>query len=523
MRNTKRQYKHTMKTRYRKQRKTKKGGDGIITASKGIFNFNKSNPEPNKLNIYSKMDWESLNKEYNKSCPTRMGFKNTSNNCKEIEFELQKEKTQMEGKKKMYNLTPATSEDRHLLQHVNLPTPGKTKYDCKTIDPVQVSKLETLTDIDNVCCPSSRSLFGENNDKLCKKVKGLISVKKEYNFESNEDDDEGEGVYQSNDPLHGYREQEEAEEDVDEDDTDVAHDYRTVKALETPLDPIKKITLINGIMDTSITKINNTLKTLETDIGFGTPNYKNAGALRSNNFLTNQRQLYELESIIKSECNALRQKEEYNLVKSIWNSTSFEKRNEEIARVLIIFSGYYFGKNKINYTMTSNKAYSEAYLDNVFTKNTPGSTLIYADIISEYSDSNVANDDNLLSNQPRFTDNKNPKYIWTPTTKTEVTVDSKNVKKLICKPTDMYPPDGTFSPIAKIMKVKAKTLNLETEAKQFYTQILAARSKCKATMNKLYSTTLSSLGSTSWDKLGGRKTRRHLKQANRQTKRRSKK
>ena len=699
MRNTKRQYKHTMKTRYRKQRKTKKGGDGFITFLKNKTNSvsNKSNTEPYKTNTYANMDWESLNKEYQQTCPKRMGFKNTSNNCKEIEFELQKEKTQIEGKKKMYNLTTETSEDRHLLQHVNLPTPGKTKYDCKTIDPVQVSKLETLTDIDNVCCPSSRSLFGENNDKLCKKVKEIIKVKREYNFEPNEeeeDDDEAEGVYQSNDPLHGYREEEEVEDE--EEDEDDAHDYRALKVSEIykpetiptilnvikptiatvkcrnnseimknmpnvcisyeqfnnlinemndicsddkypvrlnlysmvdnqlstnfsdeladlklaenlakkrdeiidntvkydALDkkvsakvnnskdiftnqynecesrdqdvikgikednnptnpevqsifrsnnfdasdyliakPIKTITLINVILDTSLTKINNTLKTLETDIGFGTPNYKNAGALRSNNFLTNQRQLYELESIIKAECNAIRQKEEYNLVKSIWNS-EISNKNEEIAKVLLIFSGYYFGKNNINYTMNSNKAYSEEYLDNVFNKNSdknsPGSR--YADIISEYSDSNIANNDNLLSNQPRFTDNKNPKYIWTPTTKTEVTVDSKNVKKLICKSTDMYPPDGKFEPIAELMKMSiqgrfGKKMGFSPEIQKLYDTLIKQRRACNAT-----NTTLSS----AWNTMRGRgvrntrkgnrgKRKTQKKRGKRQTKRRSKK
>ena len=76
----------------------------------------------------------------------------------------------------------------------------------------------------------------------------------------------------------------------------------------------------------------------------------------------------------------------------------------------------------------------------------------------------------------------------------------------------MFPPDGQFAPIAKLMKAKAKSLNLEKEAKQMYDQILVDRSKCKATVNRLYSTTLSSMNATKWDKLGGQRTRRHLKQ-----------
>jgi len=110
-------------------------------------------------------------------------------------------------------------------------------------------------------------------------------------------------------------------------------------------------------------------------------------------------------------------------------------------------------------------------------------------------------------------DNESPKYIFTPTTKTTVGKQKLvNIPVSTCLAADMFPPDGQFAPIAKLMKAKAKSLNLEKEAKQMYDQILVDRSKCKATVNRLYSTTLSSMNATKWDKLGGRRTRRHLKQ-----------
>ena len=109
------------------------------------------------------------------------------------------------------------------------------------------------------------------------------------------------------------------------------------------------------------------------------------------------------------------------------------------------------------------------------------------------------------------------KYIFTPTTKTTVTVTVGKQKKVnipvsTCLAADMYPPDGQFAPIAKLMKAAAKLLNLEKEAKALYAQILVDRSKCKATVNKLYSTTLSSMNATKWENLGGRRTHRYLKQ-----------
>jgi hypothetical protein len=94
----------------------------------------------------------------------------------------------------------------------------------------------------------------------------------------------------------------------------------------------------------------------------------------------------------------------------------------------------------------------------------------------------------------------------------------------------MYPPDTKFNPIATMMKQKAVVMNLETQAKALYDQILEDRRECKATVTSLYSKTFSSLTSTKWEKLGGRRTRRRIiqkkqknqKKANKMTQKRRK-
>ena len=241
------------------------------------------------------------------------------------------------------------------------------------------------------------------------------------------------------------------------------------------------IQFVNDTMYTLITEINTKLQPL----GKKDPKYT---------------PLVSLKQKIQNECNALRQMLEYNLVRT---------KSQEIATNLVYFASYYFGPNKEIYQQT-NTPFSETYLNTLLDTRIKGQTNFY---LSSMSDK-IAK---LTTIQDVHTNEVNdnteyPKIIFTPTTKTTITKDNKNKDISTCLAADMFPPDGQFAPIAKLMKAKAKSLNLEKEAKQMYDQILVDRSKCKATVNRLYSTTLSSMNATKWDKLGGRRTRRHLKQ-----------
>lgn len=242
------------------------------------------------------------------------------------------------------------------------------------------------------------------------------------------------------------------------------------------------IQLVNDTIFTLITEINTKLQRL----GKNDPKYT---------------PLVSLKQKIQNECNALRQMLEYNLIRT---------NSEEIATNLVYFASDYFGPNKEIYQQT-NTPFSKAYLNTLLDTRIKGEgqTNFYLFSMSDKIATLTTMED---VHKDEVNDTESPKIIFTPTTKTTITKDNKNKDISTCLAADMFPPDGQFAPIAKLMKAKAKSLNLEKEAKQMYDQILVDRSKCKATVNRLYSTTLSSMNATKWDKLGGRRTRRHLKQ-----------
>ena len=250
----------------------------------------------------------------------------------------------------------------------------------------------------------------------------------------------------------------------------------TILSLQYP-----DIKLVNDTMYTLITAINTKLQQLDKNDPKYTP-------------------LVSLKQKIQNECNALRQMLEYNLVRT---------KSQEIATNLVYFASYYFGPNKEIYQQT-NTPFSETYLNTLLDTRIKAQTNFYLSSMSTKI-ATLSTIQDVHTNE--VNDNTEyPKYIFTPTTKTTITKDNKNKDISTCLAKDMFPPDGQFAPIAKLMKAKAKSLNLEKEAKQMYDQILVDRSKCKATVNRLYSTTLSSMNATKWDKLGGQRTRRHLKQ-----------
>jgi hypothetical protein len=218
-----------------------------------------------------------------------------------------------------------------------------------------------------------------------------------------------------------------------------------------------------------------------------------------------------LKTKIQNECNALRQMLEYNLIKNnsqqiATNSQQIAPNSQQIATNLVSFASYSFGPNREIYEQT-NTPFSETYLKALNNRLRENNNEYLSSMLTKITD--LSTNQNVQTNEEN--DTVEPKYIFTPTTKTTVTV-VKQKSVSTCLARDMFPPDGQFAPIAKLMKAKAKSLNLEEAAKQMYNQILVDRSKCKATVNRLYSTTLSSMNATKWDKLGGRggrKTRKH--------------
>jgi hypothetical protein len=283
-----------------------------------------------------------------------------------------------------------------------------------------------------------------------------------------------------------------------------------ISAAQYSDDPdIKKIQLINktidsvvSIIDAKIASINN--ETASTGISL-------------------------MKTRVLNECNALRRSIEYNKVKGIY--TANVDITNKIAALLIYFASYY---PKEDYKVGRNEAYYPRYLGSVLNSiqnnNAPAPSNIsspnrgnynYIANISwfceHYQDGNFNDQIQLFFNKDAEeyrSQNSNGKTITTPTTLTIVTVDSRGNKKSTCAAVDMYPPDTKFNPIAVIMKQKAVAMNLQTDAKALYDQILADRRECKATVTTFYSKGLSSLTSKSWEKLGGRRTRRHIKQKN---------
>lgn len=281
-----------------------------------------------------------------------------------------------------------------------------------------------------------------------------------------------------------------------------------ISAAQYPGDPdIKKIQLINKTIDSVVRKID--------------------AKIASINNRTASTGLSLMKTRVLNECNALRRSIEYNKVKGIY--TANVDVTNKLAALLIYFASYY---SKEDYKVGRNGAYYPRYLVSVLNSiqnnNAPSNISIpnrdtynYITNISwfceHYQDGNFNDQIQLffdIDAEKYRSQNSNGKTITTPTTLTIVTVDSRGNKKSTCLASDMYPPDTKFNPIATIMKQKAVAMNLETQAKALYDQILEDRRECKATVTSLYSKTFSSLTSTKWEKLGGRRTRRRIIQKN---------
>jgi hypothetical protein len=277
-----------------------------------------------------------------------------------------------------------------------------------------------------------------------------------------------------------------------------------ISAVQYPGDPdIKKIQLINKTIDSVVRKID--------------------AKIASINNRTASTGLSLMKTRVLNECNALRRSIEYNKVKGIY--TANVDVTNKLAALLIYFASYY---SKEDYNVGRNGAYYPRYLVSVLNSiqnnNAPSNISIpnrdtynYISNISwfceHYQDPNFNDQIQLffdIDAEKYRSQNSNGKTITTPTTLTIVTVDARGNKKSTCLAADMYPPDTKFNPIATMMKQKAVTMNLETQAKALYDQILEDRRECKATVTTFYSKGLSSLTSTKWEKLGGRRTRRRI-------------
>jgi hypothetical protein len=255
------------------------------------------------------------------------------------------------------------------------------------------------------------------------------------------------------------------------------------------------------------------------------------------NNITRSTGLSLMKTRVLNECNALRLSLEYNKVKSIYKSNEDVVNN--LADIFIYFASYY---SKEVYKVGRNESYYPKYIGSVLksiqNNNTQPidsipnrETYNYIENITwfceHYQDGNFNDQIQLFfdTDAEKYKSvNSNSKARITPTTLTIVTIDSRGGKKYTCLPGDMYPPDQGFNPIAKIMKQKAIEMNFQAEAKALYDQILADRRECKSTVKILYSKTLSSMTATKWESLGGRKTRRRMRQknANKRTQKRRK-